>query len=605
MTPTAVAPHLAPGPTSSSRPRLARLTHHLLVLGALGLGGGALAACPTRDVNIEQAGVGVIQADALDVQGDVSILTNACFEQGGISFDAAEARVTEGGVTAGAVRLGGAGLAGTANGATSGADGAINLTGLNLDLELPSAALAAVPVPPGRYRLSADTASLAAGGLRFGRADLTGERGERYSLQDATLAGQRLSAASITLGRLQAQNVQAGPGDLRAGSARVNLCRDPNASGLALQAEGVSAGRTGTRLRSAQLLVGGFGLPTLGDVLLPVTAAGDTLGQSAESLLRGTDLLRARFQDGPPVGVLGSGYGLRNFPFFDAYDTRLDAALHNTYLEFGVRSNLNGTLLRAGIFADSDNNPLPEFSLTRQPPAGLTYTLAARGAGNLSDARLGYAWSLGTPAAVRLDARLDAGLGYQYGQVAAFGRGFVGAEAVRVAGPVVFGVRAGLDSSGFGTGFQTTFEALASASYAQGPFRLQLSHFERDTFGRAPLPGFYPEQDRLTTASAAYVRPPPDASGLGLTGVQYTLQYDWLARRISTNAIGASVAIRAGSFGLLPRASYDFAKPAYSVGADALIYSDCFAYGLGLDYMHDQTAAPVDKWIFGLRISLQ
>lgn len=199
-----------PFPASRRLARAGRLIWACALLGTLSY--ASAQACPEREVEIEQEGLGVVRAASLEYEEEVAVLESACFETGQLRFDARVARAVEAGVDAQDVQLSGPGLQGRAQRASS--EGTeLRLFGVDLVLTLPSLVFGAVPLPPGQYALMADRADvLPEGGLRLGDAALTHlQTRDRYRLVDALLQGERLSAARAELVRIETTQLQARP----------------------------------------------------------------------------------------------------------------------------------------------------------------------------------------------------------------------------------------------------------------------------------------------------------------------------------------------------------------------------------------------------------
>ena len=582
------------------------------ILALLGVAGAQ--GCPQRDVQIEQEGLGVVQADVLDFSGDVALLTRACFRLGQFDLDAARARADDAGVVADDVQIAGESVAGVARQATVRGD-TTTLAGLNLQLTLPAASLPGLPLPAGAYDLRSAGAELARGRLRFAEATLRRrDGGETYRLKGAVLEGQHLSAEGVDLVRLSAGRLDAVPGNIRAGPVEVGLCRDPAARELTLRAASLSAGPEGTVLRGAQLELFGLPLLTPPTLSLPLPAGGATLAESAQSLAAGAQLLSARLSVAAPQALLSDGrYGLRDLPLLDANDTRLNAVLHPNYLEFGVRTRLDGADLALGIFEDPDpadpDVPVPQLAVSRFPLSGPQFGVALRGGGQLSEARLGAARAWGWSAAGGLDlsarAEGDLGAAYQLGRADPFAHAQLaaGASWLRTLGPGALTLRAAITADGyvFPDAGQTALEFSGGAAYVGAFFGVSLDQLERQVWGLAPLPALQAAPARVTTLGA-FLTPNWALGPLTVGRLGYLYRYDWLAGATTSNALSATVAATFGPLTVVPTASYDWAAGRLDVSTEATLTSRCFRYGAAVDvYRQPDRSGLGVRLIFNLR----
>ena len=560
-------------------------------------------ACPERDIQIEQPGVGNVSADALDSDGDTVVLTGACFVQRGLRFETPELRAQGGVVRASALTLTGAGLSGAASSAALQGD-RFALAGLSLDLSLPDRPLGDLPLPTGRYHLNADAASFGEGGaLSLGSATLRAlDGGAVYRLEGAVYAGSRLRAHRAVLGRLDAQDLTLAPGRLTAGGAVIGLCRDPQTDELQLATGPLSVTPGGTLAQDARLRVLGADLLSTRTLALPITAGSGTLEATVQGLEPGVNAFAARL--GSPSLVAGGGsYGVRDLFFLDPYDTRFNLVYHPGYLEAGTSLNLGASRLRFGVFEDPDvtdtSLPLAEAVLVSRDPLGPGYALALRTPDRLSEARLGYGGALGP-----LGYRADIGLGRQNGVSAAFGHANLHLERSLSLGALSLGGLADANSYLFGVGPQVALTLQGSASLQAGAFGVSLTQLERQVWGADPLPDLSPDPARLTTASVSYA-PSLPGNGLFFTGASYTVQYDWLAHDFSESLLTASARSETPTSVIAPRAFYDFHEGRVGVGADLLRQNACFAYGVGVDLSVQPRVANSFKIQFGLRFNLR
>lgn len=571
----------------------------LALSAALWLSVAGAQACPQREVEIEQPGLGVVRANALEFEGDVALLEGACFGLGGLSFDAVRARADETGVRAEGVQIRGVGVSGTAATATTQGEEA-RLSDLALSLALPSTSLPGFPLPPGRYTLRANEAEAApAGRFRFGDATLARDgTTETYRLVNAELWGQRLRAERADLVRLSAQNVRAQPNLIRTGPSEIGLCRAPEARELSVRAASLTATASGTVLGDARLQLFGLGLP-VGTLTLPVSAGGNTLGESVTGLLGGATAFGERFGRAAPQLVLGGGrFGVRDVPSFDEQNTRLNVVLHPQYLEFGVRTTLDGAEVALGIFQDPDSDgedpresdrPVPQFTVGRQPQAGLQTVLAFRGGNELTESRLGYAWlrpvNVGfVSASARL--LLEGGAAYQGGLSDAYVRAQGRLNASARSGAFGVDARAILDAERFVSGAQTSLELAARVSVTRESVSVSAEQLERQVWGRALLPDFRVDPARTTTFAVG-LEPNLAAGALALRRLGYAYSYDWLQHQPTQNELSATLAVRIGGADLVPTLSYDWAKARLATSTEVTLYSQCFAYGVIVTAYHE------------------
>lgn len=583
-----------------------RLLAALTLGGALALACGAAAqgapGCLARDIQIEQAGVGSVSADALDSDGDSVVLSQACFSQRGLTFETPELRVGAAGVQAQELRIAGTGLTGQAASARL-EGGAFALSSLSLDLNLPSGVLGELPLPAGRYHLEADVAQLDQdGALRLGRATLLGQDGQHYALDGAVYRENSLSARHAELGRVAAQDLRLTPGRLEASASLIGLCRDPQADELQLATGPLSATPAGTLAQDARLRVFGHDLLHTARLDLPIQSGSGGLADTVAGLEPGISALGARLAADPPGLAFGGGrYGVRNLFFLDPYDTRLNLVWHPSFFEAGVGMKLGENRLRFGVFEDPnvDNAPLAEIALTG-PPVGFGYQLALRAPDHLSDARLGYGGAQGP-----LAYRLEGGVGRQNGVNAAFGHASASLNLAQQAGPLSLSASLAGDDYLFGVGNQFALTVQGAASLRAGDFGLSLSHLDRRVWGASPLPALVPSPARQTTAVLSYAPPPPPGDGWRFTGASLTAQYDWLAQALTENRLDLSARYGSPEWTLTPRAHYDFALQEVGVGADVLRNTACFAYGLGADVSLQPQLPGSLKFTVGLRFQFR
>ncbi len=587
----------------------------LLATALIALGASAARAqqapdgaptCLTRDIQIDQPGVGSVSADALDSDGDEVVLTGACFVQRGLRFDTPELRAVGGTVRAASLSITGAGLGGTASSAALQGD-RFALAGLSVDLSLPDGALGDLPLPAGRYHLNADAASFTAdGALGLGRATLRALDGTSvYTLEGATYASGRLTARRAALGRLDAQDLTLAPGRITASQSVIGLCRDPQATELQLATGPVRVTPAGTIAQDARLRVLGTDLFGTRSLALPITSGSGTLAATVQGLEPGVNAFAARLTGPPPSVLVGDGrYGVRDLFFLDPYDTRFNFVVHPSYTEAGASLNLGGSRLRLGVFEDPGDTtvdvPLAEAVLASRNPLGLGYALALRAPDRVSDARAGYGGVLGP-----LGYRADLGVGRQFGVSAAYGHLSVHADRAVTFGALSVGALADADAYLFGVGPQVALTLQGSASLRGGAFSVNVTQFERQVWGARPLPDLQPDPSRLTTGSVTYSAPGPDAPGLHFTGASYTMQYDWRAHDFSQSVLTTSARYDAPTFALLPRAFYDFHEGRVGLGTDLLRQNACFRYGLGVDVSVQPKVANSFRVQLGLRFNLR
>ncbi len=570
--------------------------------------------CPSRDVQIEQPGVGVVQADALDFEGDVALLTAACFRLGTFDLDAARASADEAGVTADNVNITGAGVTGLAGRATVRGETTV-LTNLKLRLTLPAGSLPNLPLPAGAYDLQTDAAELRRG--RLGAAQATLRRlsdGETYRLQHAVLEGQHLTADAVDLVRLSAVRLDAAPGAVRTGPAEIGLCRDPAARELTLRAANVLANSRGTTLGGARLALFGLPLPLPPGLTLPLSAGGATLSESAQTLAAGAQVLNTRLIAARPQLLLADGrYGIRDLPLLDSQDTRLNAVLHPGYLEFGVRSVLDGADFALGVFEDpyseiagsaAPDIPVPQLALARFPTGGPQFGLALHGGGLLSEFRAGYAAALGTPA-FTLRAEGDVGGAYQLGRADPFAHGQLsaGLGGLRALGSGVLSWRAStaLDLYAFPDAGQLAWQVEGGANYVAPGLSVSLAHLARGVWGAAPLPGLLAGPAQQSTLNVA-LTPDLKWGPLTLARLGYLYSYDWRAGAPSVSALSGGALATFGPLTVAPAASYDWAVRRLDLSAEATLDSRCFRYGAAVDLYRQPTSGGLSvRLIFNLR----
>lgn len=587
-------------------PRALRLLVGLTLGGTLALACGAAAqdapGCPAREIQIEQPGLGSVSADALDTDGDTVVLSQACFGQRGLTFQTPELQAGAAGVQAQELSIAGAGLTGTAAGAQL-EGGSLALSGLALDLSLPSGVLGQLPLPAGRYHLEADVAKLGAdGALRLGRATLQGQDGGRYLLDGAVYRENSLVAQHAELGRVSAQDLQLVPGRVQASASLIGLCRDPRADELQLATGPLSATPAGTVAEDARLRVFGHDLIHTARLDLPIRSGSGSLADTVGGLEPGISALQGRLAADPPGLALGGGrYGVRNLFFLDPYDTRLNLVWHPSFFEAGVGMRLGDSRLRFGVFEDPnvDNAPLAEAVLDGHP-LGPGYHLALRAPDHLSEARLGYGGTQGP-----LAYRVEGGLGRQNGVNAAFGHASASLSLARQLGPLALSASVTGDEYLFGVGSQFTLTAQGAASLRAGDFGLSLSHLDRTVWGLSPLPALVPSPARQTTAVLSYAPPVPPGDGWRFGGASLTAQYDWLAGGLTENRLDVSARYSSPQWTFSPRANYDFATSEIGAGADLLRNTACFAYGLGADLSVQPQVPGSLKFTVGLRLQFR
>lgn len=543
-------------------------------------------------MEIEQEGLGVVRAASLEYEEEVAVLESACFETGQLRFDARVARAVEAGVDAQDVQLSGPGLQGRAQRASS--EGTeLRLFGVDLVLTLPSLVFGAVPLPPGQYALMADRADvLPEGGLRLGDAALTHlQTRDRYRLVDALLQGERLSAARAELVRIETTQLQARPNRVSAGPSELGLCRDPRSRELALRASSFVATPQSTILTGARLQLFGLGLPSFGTVTLPITARGDTLGESLGNLAGSAQAFGERVSRVAPQLLTGEGrFGVRDLPLFDATGSRLNVAVHPRYLEFGVRTSVDGADVEIGIFQDpdtegrsaADDRPLPQLALTRRPVSGLQLALAFRGSDELSESRVGYAWNVplsdGTRSA-SAQLLLEAGWAHQVGLTDAFARVQPRLDGTWRAGALGVDVRALIDAYALAGGSQLNGEAAVRFGVTQGQLKLFVEQVERQVWGRALLPALQVDPAR-TTGFGASLTPAVSFAGVELRTVGYLSRFDWRSQRFDQGELSATLAARVLDSEVVPTLSYDWAQERLGLRTEVTRSSECFAYGV-------------------------
>ncbi|ADV67331.1 hypothetical protein [Deinococcus maricopensis] len=451
-------------------------------------------------------------------------------------------------------------------------------------------------MPAGEYDLVSPDLTLKSGTLRTTDLTLTARDGRVTRLSNADVSERNVRADAVQLGRVQATGVQVTPNLLVAQRARVSLCRDPRATGLTLDAQGVTATPTGTHLQSGTLQAGGLRLPASGT--FPVRASGPTVAATVQTLQADADALINRVQASPPQFIVGAdAVGIRNVPLLDAGDTRFSVVYHSTFPEVNFTRTMYGASVRAGVFND-DGNPLPEFSVARRPPTGFVGLLALRGNLYLTEARAGYAGTLGPVAWIG-----EVGAGHQLEEVTqnkvttlvlgeatfAHAQASVGRTLTLIPGVSVGGTLIA-DGLAFSSGErQGAVEAQVRGTATEGAFSVTLAHTARFVAGTSPFKALRSSNLQTSVLDARFA--PPSAEPIRLDAISAHAKYNWLTStwEEATATVGARLESADGA--LAPRVSYDAVARAVTVGTDALLYSDCFAYGLALDYTFPNTPA--------------
>lgn len=293
----------------------------------------------------------------------------------------------------------------------------------------------------------------------------------------------------------------------------------------------------------------------------------------------------------PEFGLTLSDYGVRAFPLpLPGADVRLDLFNHPAYREYGLATRLLDTSLALGVFQNTDAGAVsgvPTLAAIHDPASGVQAAFALRGAGRLSEGRLGYA---GSRTEGNQAARLLAELGYgeQTGRNAGFAHVEMSLSRRAVSGPFAFSFSA--------AGRLYAFPISASPVSAQGSLDLSLAldwraapslhlhadHFERAVVGTATLPAlnFIPLRvsHLLVTAAPAWQLGP-----LQVVSASYTLEYRWLEGYAPLSLLTATGRLALGPLELEFTPRYDFALGVPGTGVALLYRFSGFALGPRVD----------------------
>ncbi len=288
----------------------------------------------------------------------------------------------------------------------------------------------------------------------------------------------------------------------------------------------------------------------------------------------------------PEFGLTFTDYGVRALPLpVPGADVRLDLFNHPAYREYGLATRLLDTSLALGVFQNADagaTSGVPTLAAVHDPLGGMQAAFALRGAGRLSEARLGYAESrVEGGQAARLLA--EVGYGEQAGRTAGFAHVEATFSRRAVDGPWTALLLATGRLYAFPSSGQGSLDLSAALDWQALPnLRLHADHFGRAVAGTATLPAlaFTPlhVSHLLIVAAPAWQLGP-----LQFVGATYTLEYLWLERRAPVSLLTATGRFALGPLDLEFTPRYDFAAGVPGTGVALLYRVSGFALGPRLD----------------------
>ena len=299
-----------------------------------------------------------------------------------------------------------------------------------------------------------------------------------------------------------------------------------------------------------------------------------------------------RFAARPPEFGLTSGdLGVRAFPLpVPGADLRLDLRAHPAYTEYGLSTRLLDTSLALGVFQNTDlgaTQGVPMLAAVHDPASGVQATFALRGAGRLSEGRLGYAQSqagqgqTGESQAARLLG--EVGYGRQNEQSSAFAHVEATFSRGVASGPFAATVAASGRLYLFPAAAQGSLDLYAAVAWQVAPaLQLRADHFERVVAGEVSLPALGLAPQRVSHLYATFA-PDLRAGPFRLVSAGYALEYLWSERRASVNSLALTGRLAVGPFDLEFTPRYDLTLNVPGANLAVLYRFSGFALGPSVD----------------------
>lgn len=584
-------------------PVTVRFKRHFLACVTLFSLGGALAACPEKDLSLEDESLGVIYADDLEATEEQTVFTGACFSLGGLDLSTPNITITGGQFESGILTVSGEGVAGTVE-KLAGTPEERSLTGVRLTLTLPSQVLSGVPLREGTYLLEGE-ATQKNDSWHFERAVLTRQDGrpEQYELQSADLKEGRLTAREARLvqdlNQLRASEVSGTEKEVQAAGIEFCVCRDLDARELLVRGEDLQVTPEVFSVRSVRFHAYGLETPSLGNLELPLDPDQPLVSAVQEAFQD----YRAKLDHKPVEVVSGSGStALRNLPVTLDLDTRLNLGAHalpqGTVPEVLLDRESGDLRLQVGIPAPVNSKaPGPEVLFEVAPASGPALRAHFRG-GPQDTSEIGAGYSFRTE-----DLRLLALISFAHenGQTAP-----VYALEGQYAGEIQLGqvtaradTRLRVQSTLGDTAF--VHDGLYLLQYQQGDWMLGLQHTLGTQIGEVHFSAFLPEQRNQTRIDVQYA-PENWSAAYGLTQdwmnaqtlqrvllalpvleLEGQTRYDAKAERWLNLSLNVTpLIVLTPDFRAEPMIGYDWATGKVLYGLGGTFYTSNYAYTLGL-----------------------
>ncbi|MFC5598171.1 hypothetical protein [Deinococcus cellulosilyticus] len=581
----------------------ARFKRHFLTCATLFLLGSALAACPEKDLSLEDESLGVIYADDLDAGEEQTVFSGACFTLGGLDLSTPSITIKGGAFSSEVLTVSGDGVSGTVQ-KLSGTPDQRTLTGVKLTLTLPSGVLNNVPLETGTYLLEGE-ATQSAEVWHFERAVLTRQdgRAEKYALEDADLKEGRLSAKEARLvqdlNQLKASGVSGTEQQVQAAQVEFCVCRDLDARELLVQGEDLQVTPATFAVRSVRFHAYGLQTPSLGSLELPLDPEKPLLAAVQEAF----EDYQAKLEQ-KPVGVVSASgsVALKNLPVTLDLDTRLNLGVHTlqqgTVPEVLLDRETADLRLQVGLAAPvNGESSSPSLLFDAAPSSGPALRAHFRvGAQDTSEIGAGYSFRTG-------DFRLLAlaSFAQENGQTApvyaleGLYRGEINSGNFTLKADTRLRLQSTLGDVAF------VHDGFYLVGYQQGPWSAEVQHTLGTQAGDVHFRAFLPEQrnqTRLTVQyapenwSARYSLMQDWQNAQTMNGVLVTTavlelegqtRYDAKAERWLNLSLNVTpLIVLTPDFRAEPMLGYDWASGSVLYGLGGTFYTSNYAYTLGL-----------------------